>query len=279
MTKGKTRKILGLSFMAVFVLACAVGLGACANKHEVKNISISDKTLDLTVGDETELTVGVTMKDDTEYDGMYYWSATQDGIVEISADTARTSDATVTVKAVAEGNTTVYVEAGGYKKHCDITVGPAPEKPIVTDVKLSETSLTLKAGGDGKELSAFVTMSDDSEYDGEYEWSAAPEGYVSISGTGGTVTVTGEKAGNVLITFNAGGKEATCAVTVEPAYEESGYSEEVYVDFSDSDTYEWIDMISVTYTKSSDGSVTTYDNAVKGESEADTSPEGLLTIV
>ena len=88
-----------------------------------------------------------------------------------------------------------------------------PDVPTVVPVQnvaLSKSTLTLTEG-DSETLTA--TVSPSNATDKTVIWTVSPSGYATVSGG----VVTALKEGSCTITATAGGKSATCAVTVEAA--------------------------------------------------------------
>ena len=88
-----------------------------------------------------------------------------------------------------------------------------PDVPTVVPVQnvaLSKSTLTLTEG-DSETLTA--TVSPSNATDKTVTWTVSPNGYATVSGG----VVTALKEGSCTITATAGGKSATCAVTVEAA--------------------------------------------------------------
>lgn len=88
-----------------------------------------------------------------------------------------------------------------------------PDVPTVVPVQnvaLSKSTLTLTEG-DSETLTA--TVSPSNATDKTVTWTVSPSGYATVSGG----VVTALKEGSCTITATAGGKSATCAVTVEVA--------------------------------------------------------------
>ena len=113
-----------------------------------------------------------------------------------------------TVTAVSIGEASITAQAGDKEATCTVTV-----KQIliaVENVTLDETTLTLMRGDTGK-LTATVTP--DNAYDKTVLWSSSNASVATVDGNG---TVTAVSKGTATITAQAGGKTATCAVTVNP---------------------------------------------------------------
>ncbi|GEM_PF-5211800 len=110
------------------------------------------------------------------------------------------------IQAIAEGTSTIKAEAGGKSATCAVTV----EKTIVavTEVTLDRTSLTLKVN---ETFTLSATVAPENATDKAVKWTTSDSGIVRVSN--GTVTSVGE--GTAKITAAAGGKSASCTVTVE----------------------------------------------------------------
>ena len=92
--------------------------------------------------------------------------------------------------------------------------GSAQEVPVQS-VSLSVATMTLTEG-ESKTLTATVLPANTTDKD--YAWIGSAGGIVTTESLGGySLLVTAEKAGNSTITFRAGGKSASCAVTVVAA--------------------------------------------------------------
>ena len=112
------------------------------------------------------------------------------------------------IQAIAEGTSTIKAEAGGKSATCAVTV----EKTIVavTEVTLDRTSLTLKVN---ETFTLSATVAPENATDKAVKWTTSNSGVVRVSN--GTVTAVGE--GTAKITAAAGGKSASCTVTVKNA--------------------------------------------------------------
>ena len=109
-------------------------------------------------------------------------------------------------EGAAYGNSTMQGQLDALRVEFGGTVVP------VDSVTLSESALSLTEG-DTATLTATVTPSNATSK--TVTWSVTPAGYAALSATSGnSVTVTGSVAGSCSITATAGGKSASCAVTV-----------------------------------------------------------------
>lgn len=156
----------------------------------------------------------------TENNGEYWVSFGIDTATESATFTGKAFDLTFKVLAGAEAKTyaiTLAVEDDGLANAdadlvaADVVAGSITltAKPVaVTGVTLNPTSLSLEEGASAK-LTA--TVNPDNATDKTVTWTVKPEGIVTVAEDG---TVTAVKAGKATITATAGGKKATCAVTV-----------------------------------------------------------------
>lgn len=93
--------------------------------------------------------------------------------------------------------------------------GGSTQEVPVQSVSLSAATMTLTEG-ESKTLTATVLPANTTDKD--YAWIGSAGGIVTTESLGGySLLVTAEKAGNSTITFRAGGKSASCAVTVVAA--------------------------------------------------------------
>ena len=82
----------------------------------------------------------------------------------------------------------------------------------VSSVSLSRSTLSLTAGNSS---TLTATVSPSNATNKTVTWSVSPSGYASLSSTSGSsITVTASKAGSCTITATAGGKSASCSVSV-----------------------------------------------------------------
>ena len=180
---------------------CAVTVNKITEKPEpvaVESVTLNATTLTLEPGKTMTLTATVTP--DNADDRTVAWSSSDTAIATVSEDG--------TVTAVSIGEASITAQAGDKEATCTVTV-----KQIliaVENVTLDETTLTLMRGDTGK-LTATVTP--DNAYDKTVLWSSSNASVATVDGNG---TVTAVSKGTATITAQAGGKTATCAVTVNP---------------------------------------------------------------
>jgi uncharacterized protein YjdB len=129
-----------------------------------------------------------------------------------------TVDATGKVTAVAEGTATIKAKAGSISTTCIVTVKAATV--AVTSVTLDKTELALTIGDADVQLTATVTP--DNATDADVDWSSSDQSVATVDGSG---LVTAVADGTATITAKAGGKTATCTVTVSKKAGSISYAE------------------------------------------------------
>ena len=191
-------KVTAVKEGTVTITATAGGKSAtCEVKVSKKDIPVTGITLNHTslslyVGDKATLTASIKPDDATDKD--VTWSSSDESIATVV-------DGVVT--AVAEGVATVTAEVSGIKAVCEVTV----EVPVET-ITLDKTSLELNKG-ESETLTA--TVKPDNATVKVVTWSSSDETVATVDDNG---KVTGVAAGSATITAKAGGKTASCAVTV-----------------------------------------------------------------
>ncbi|MBO4536704.1 MAG: Ig-like domain-containing protein [Bacteroidales bacterium] len=181
--------------MSGLLVALIVLLAACAK--EPASIQVSPATLSLTEGETATISAKV-LPEDARYDGIS-WSSSNTGVATVQNGL---------VKAVAPGNATITAKAGEVSGTASVAV-KAKIIPV-TGVSLDKTSLTLTEG-DTQTLKA--TVAPDNASDKSVTWTSSAPTVATVDDTG---KVTAVKAGEATITVKTkdGGKQATCALTV-----------------------------------------------------------------
>lgn len=160
----------------------------------VSGISLSQTALDLQVGEEATLVA--TVKPANADDPTVTWTSSNPAVATVSAGV---------VKAIAEGEAVITAKAGDKSATCKVTVS----KPgtAVTSVELNQTSAELKPG-ETLQLTAAVLPADATA---TVSWTSSAPDVATVSASGLVVAL---KEGSATITAAAGGKSATCAITV-----------------------------------------------------------------
>jgi uncharacterized protein YjdB len=183
----------------IIPLATAVLLAMSCDKTPeevaVTDVSISQATAELVVGETVQLTATITPSDASDQ--------------SIGWTTSQVKVATVTnglVKAVAEGKATIKAFAGGKSASCIVTVS---KKPVaVSSVTLNKTSLELTKG-ESETLVATVAPADATNK--TVSWTSSDSHVASVDSKG-KVTAFGN--GSAIITAKVDDQQATCTVTV-----------------------------------------------------------------
>ena len=206
-TVDKAGTVHGLRPGTATVTATAEGKsGTCAVTVKAKAVNVTDVSLDrteltLTEG-ETE-TLTATVKPDNADNKKVTWSSDKTEIATVDGA------GKVTAVKPGEAVVTVTTEDGGKTATCKVTV---KAKVIgVTEVTLDKTELTLT---EGETETLTATVKPDNADNRKVTWSSDKTEIATVDGAG---KVTAVKAGEavVTVTTEAGGKTATCKVTVK----------------------------------------------------------------
>lgn len=158
----------------------------------VESITLSKTTLSLKKGESETLTATVTP--DNATDKTVTWSTS-------NAEVATVENGKVT--AVKSGTATITAKAGEESASCAVTVTTP-----VQSVTLDQTSVTLE---EGKTLKITATINPADADDKDITWSTSNAAVASVEN--GVITAVAE--GTATIAASAGGKSASCKVTVQ----------------------------------------------------------------
>ena len=166
----------------------------------VTSISLDKTKINLNAGETETITATVTPANTNE---AVNWKPVDPTIVQI----VKVEGNKATIKGSAPGTTDVQVIAGNKVfASCQVTVTKAGVE--VSSVTLDKTSLELS---EGQSALLTATVKPDNATDKTVTWSSSNESVASVKDG----YVYGVKAGNATITATAGGKSATCQVTVK----------------------------------------------------------------
>ena len=193
------RKIRTLS-IALLVFA----LSACKETPEdniipVASVSLNQTEAEMLVGETLQLKAQISPADATDKDLM--WGSSKQSVATVS-------DAGL-VTAVGEGTAKITVTASGKTATCTVTV-IKPEVPVVQveSISLDKPEATLQIGST---LTLTATVLPENATDKTVEWQSSNPAIAEVD-QNGNVTAIGE--GSARITASAGGKSATCEITV-----------------------------------------------------------------
>ena len=195
-------RFLTLPHSALCALSLAVlFLVGCTPKEDpivdipVTSVSLSPTSMALEVGQTGNITATVSPSNAT--DKSVTWSSSNGSVATVSGGK---------VTAVAEGSATITATAGGKSGTCAVTVSKVVIG--VSSISLDQTQVTLSIG-ETSTLTATVSPSDAT--DKTVTWSSSDESVATVSDG----KVTAVAPGSATITAEAGGKKATCEVTVK----------------------------------------------------------------
>ena len=170
----------------------------------VESVSLNKNSLTLEEGASETLTVTVLPNNATNKS--VTWSSSAEAVATVS-------DGRVT--AVAEGTATITAAAGGKSATCMVTVNKksgGEQKPVaVESVSLNKNSLTLEEGA-SETLTAEVLPNNATNK--TVTWTSSAEAVATVANG----KITAHASGVATITATAGGKSATCTVTVNQKY-------------------------------------------------------------
>ena len=190
--------IPAVAVVIAVVLTALFTFTGCGPKEDpeiaVTGVSVSQSSLTLELGGTANLTATVTPSNATK--NFVSWSTSDQSVATVNNGT---------VTAVGEGTATITATAGGKSVTCSVTV----KKIDVTSVELDKTEAEIETG---KDLILTVTVNPDGATDKTVTWTTSDANIATVEN--GKVTAVSE--GDVTITAAAGGKEATCAITIVP---------------------------------------------------------------
>ena len=187
-------------FLSSILLALIFCLYSCEEPVvTVSSITLNSTALDMTEGDSYRLTA--TVLPDNATDKTVIWSSS-------NASIASVEDGVVT--AVKEGAATITVASkdGGARAACEVMV--AAKVIDVESISLSQKEATITVG---ESLTLKATVLPDKATDKTVTWTSNNTSVATVSD--GVVKAVG--AGSASITATAGGKNATCTITVKEA--------------------------------------------------------------
>ncbi len=155
-------------------------------------IKLSESEKTVPVGEKFKLTAAITPEDSTD-----------DVIWKSSNETVAVVDENGNVTAKAVGNAEITATAGKVSAVCSLTVKAVD----VSEVTLDKTEISLTEG-ETAQLTASVKP--DSAADKTVTWTSSDSTVAAVSDG----KITALSAGKATITATAGGKSATCVVTV-----------------------------------------------------------------
>lgn len=159
----------------------------------VTSITLDKTSLALVKGESVTLTATVNPSNATHTN--VSWASSDPGVATV--------DSEGNVKAIANGNATITAQVDDIKATCPVTVTTPVES-----ITLNKTKLTLNKG-ESETLVATVVPTDATET--TITWDTSNPYMVSVDSNGKVTAVGG---GSATITAKAGGKVASCSVTV-----------------------------------------------------------------
>ena len=189
----KRVRLLLFSVLSLFAVSCFQKL---PQEVEVTSVSLSQPNAEMLEGETVQLIATVLPSDAT--DKTVTWASSKQSVATVSTSGL--------VTAVSVGESTITASAGGKSATCHVTV--SKKKVEVTSVSLDKTALTLE---EGQSTTLIASVSPSNATDQTVAWSSSIPSVATVSDAG---VVTAVSEGEAAITATAGGKSATCVVTV-----------------------------------------------------------------
>ena len=165
----------------------------------VTDLLLNRSSIELTEGEQ--FTIKVSIVPANASDPTILWSSSNPSVASVSDGI---------ISAEKAGEAVISAKCGDIQRECSVKV---KQRTIdVQSVSLDKTTLTLDEG-ESETLTATITPADAS--DKTVRWSSADENIATVNQEG---TVTAVGVGTTTITASAGGKEASCTVTVTEKY-------------------------------------------------------------
>ena len=180
---------------AVITAAAGAYTAACLVEVTVpaESVVLDRQHLDMTKGQTVTLKATVLPEDTTDKD--LTWASAVPAVASVSADG--------TVTALKAGETEITVHVGNLSASCTVSVTVPVE-----EVKLDLTTLAMEIG---QEVILGATVLPEDATDPSLSWKSSKPSVASVSEDG---LVKALAVGSAVVTVSAGGKEATCQVTV-----------------------------------------------------------------
>ena len=187
--------------IAVAALSACAFLASCGPKEDpeiaVSGVTLSKSSETLEVGGSTNLTATVSPSNATSK--TVTWSSSNQAVATVNGGT---------VTAVSPGSVTITATAGGKSGTCQVTVNKKVVE--VSSVSLDKTEAALETD---ETLTLTATVSPSDADDPSVSWESDNKDVAAVDGSG---KVTAISEGTATITAKAGGKSASCTVTVTP---------------------------------------------------------------
>lgn len=162
----------------------------------VANITVNKPVLNLEVGDTQEIVATVLPANATNR--TVTWASSSSCVTVENGK----------VKAVSVGSADVTATADGKTAVCKVTVTEKTEIIPVTKVSINEIATELTVG---ESYTVIATVEPENATDKTLSWSSSNEAVATVSDG----KVTALSVGDTTITVTAGGKSATCKITVK----------------------------------------------------------------
>ena len=204
------KRILTLILGAIAALSCSSNLEPelvpqTQNQSEVQvqSVELSSTSLSLLPGEKVTLTATVAPSNAT--DNKVAWTSSDDSVATVSYSGE--------VTAVSPGFCIIFATCGGKRAGCDVAV--IPPTILVESVSLDKTEASMLIG-ESLLLNAVVLPEDAS--DKVITWASSDTDVATVENG----NVSALAAGEATVTATAGGKSATCRISVRAPFNYGG---------------------------------------------------------
>ena len=212
------KKILSIALLIVALSACKET--PVDNVIPVASVSLNQTEAEMQVGETLQLQAQISPSNAT--DKTLTWNSSKQSVATVS-------DAGL-VTAVGEGTAKITVTASGKTANCEVTVikSDTPVEPVhVESISLDKETAAMEIG---ETLALTATVLPDNADDKSVAWKSTNPEIAEVDQNG---NVTAVSEGSATITATAGGKSATCQVTVTAAEVPVVHVESVSLDKTD----------------------------------------------
>lgn len=181
---------------AISLILALTALTGCEENTTIHatGISINTESVTITKGESYQLTASLTPEGAEEI--AIIWSTSNGNIATV--------DNNGIVSGILPGECTITARAGSLSASCNVTVSGIP----VESVSLDKSELTMVIG---TKQTIYAEVTPDDAEDRAVTWSSSDENIASVNYLG---EITANNFGEATISATAGGKSASCKVTV-----------------------------------------------------------------
>ena len=185
-----------LSVLAFLGILLCYSCEKAQEEVPVESVTLSQATAEMYIGETTQLKANVLPSNAT--DKTVTWASSKQSVATVSDNGL--------VTALAEGTSTITASAGSKSATCTIQVSKKVIEVTAVELDLNEVEIV-----EGESLTLIATVKPDDATDKTVTWDSSDKAIATVDDNG---KVTAVKEGKATITAKAGGKQASCSITV-----------------------------------------------------------------